>query len=65
MDDLETLKARVKQLNARATTLKMNLHDLSEELPTGWENIPDLAAQAFDAYRSLAEARALLAQAGG
>lgn len=65
MQDLDTLKARVKQLNARATTLKMNLHDLSEELPTGWENIPDLAAQAFDAYRSLAEARALLAQAGG
>jgi hypothetical protein len=65
MDDLETLKARVKQLNARATTLKMNLHDLSEDLPTGWENIPDLATQAFDAYRSLAEARAALAQAGG
>ncbi|MEA3221326.1 CCE_0567 family metalloprotein [Immundisolibacter sp.] len=65
MDDLETLKARVKQLNARATTLKMNLHDLSEELPTGWENIPDLAAQAFDAYRSLAEARRALTQAGG
>jgi hypothetical protein len=65
MDDLETLKARVKQLNARATTLKMNLHDLSEELPTGWENIPDLAAQAFDAYRSLAEARLALTQAGG
>ncbi|ANX02792.1 CCE_0567 family metalloprotein [Immundisolibacter cernigliae] len=65
MDDLETLKARVKQLNARATTLKMNLHDLSEDLPTGWENIPDLAAQAFDAYRSLAEARRALTQAGG
>ena len=65
MQDLDTLKARVKQLNARATTLKMNLHDLSEDLPTGWENIPDLAAQAFDAYRSLAEARALLTQAGG
>ncbi|MBC7163277.1 MAG: hypothetical protein H5U26_14400 [Immundisolibacter sp.] len=65
MDDLETLKARVKQLNARATTLKMNLHDLSEELPNGWENIPDLAAQAFDAYRSLAEARRALTQAGG
>ncbi len=65
MDDLETLKARVKQLNARATTLKMNLHDLSEELPTGWENIPDLAAQAFDAYRSLTEARLALTQAGG
>ena len=43
----------------------MNLHDLSEELPLGWENIPDLATQAFDAYRSLAEARAALAQAGG
>jgi hypothetical protein len=65
MQDLDTLKARVKQLNARATTLKMNLHDLSEELPQGWENIPAIAAQAHEAYRELAEARAALAQAGG
>ena len=56
MEDLDTLKARVKQLNARATTLKMNLHDLSEELPLGWETIPDVAAQAHAAYRELAEA---------
>lgn len=65
MQDLDTLKARVKQLNARATTLKMNLHDLAEELPLGWENIPEVAAQAHAAYRELAEARAALAQAGG
>lgn len=64
MEDLDTLKARVKQLNARATTLKMNLHDLSEELPLGWETIPDIADQAHAAYRELAEARAALESFG-
>jgi len=65
MDDIEILKAKVKKLNAQATTLKMNLHDLSEELPIGWESIPQLADQAYEAYRSLAAARQELARAGG
>lgn len=63
--DLEALKKDVKKLNAQATNLKMNLHDLSEDLPTGWEKIPDIATQAFDAYKNLAEARKRLAAAGG
>ena len=33
-DDVEVLKASLKKLNARATQAKMDLHDLSEELPT-------------------------------
>ena len=33
MSDIETLKAELKKLNARATQAKMDLHDLSEELP--------------------------------
>jgi hypothetical protein len=63
--DLDALKAQIKKLNAQATNLKMNLHDLSEDLPTGWEKIPDVAAQAYDAYKNLAEARKRLAAAGG
>ena len=65
MEDIETLKAQIKKLNAQATNLKMNLHDLSEDLPTGWEKIPEVAAQAYEAYKSLTEARSRLAAGGG
>ena len=41
----------------------MDLHDLSEDLPTGWEKIPEVAQAAFDAYRELTDARARLAAA--
>ena len=61
MDDLEALKAEVKKLNARATQAKMDLHDLSEELPTNWERIPDVARTAHEAHAALVAARAKLA----
>lgn len=64
MNDIDTLKAQVRKLNAQATNLKMNLHDLAEDLPNGWEKIPELAQQTFQTYRSLFEARARLAAAG-
>ena len=63
MSDIDALKAEIKKLSARATTTKMNLHDLSEELPISWENILTVAQQAYDAYRDLTEARARLKQA--
>lgn len=63
--DLEALKKDVKKLNAQATNLKMNLHDLAEDLPTGWEKIPDLAEQTYQTYRNLMAARRRLADAGG
>lgn len=63
--DVEGLKKEIKKLNAQATNLKMNLHDLSEDLPTGWENIPAVAAQAYESYKNLSEARARLAAIGG
>ena len=44
MADIDALKARIKSLNARATQAKMDLHDLSEDLPTGWQRIPELTA---------------------
>jgi len=64
MEDTETLKAEVKKLNARATQLKMDLHDLSEDLPIGWEKIPEVAAQTHEAYEKLTAARQKLAAAG-
>lgn len=65
MTDIETIKGEVKKLNAQATQLKMDLHDLSEDLPIGWEKIPDVAARTFKAYEQLTEARKRLAAAGG
>jgi hypothetical protein len=32
---------------------KMDLHDLSEELPINWEKIPDIARVAYDAFATL------------
>jgi hypothetical protein len=60
MSDVETLKAEVKKLNARATQKKMDLHDLSEELPTAWETIMQVAQETYDAYKELTEKRAEL-----
>lgn len=65
MSDIETAKAEVKKLNAQATQAKMDLHDLSEELPTGWERIPEVAARAHDLHARLAEARARLKALAG
>ncbi len=62
MADVETLKAELKKLNARATQAKMDLHDLSEELPTHWERIPEVAKTAHDAHVALMAARKQLAE---
>ena len=63
MDDIDAIKARVKKLNAQATQAKMDLHDLSEDLPTGWEKILQVAQIAYEAHQSLAAARKELAAA--
>lgn len=60
----EELKTLVKKLNAQATQAKMDLHDLSEELPLGWEKIPEQAQKTYEAYARLTEARKQLAAAG-
>ena len=63
MADIGVLKTEVKKLSARAMTLKMNLHDLSEELPINWQSIPQVAQETYDAFRTLEEKRAELRQA--
>jgi hypothetical protein len=60
MSDVDALKEEIKKLNARATAKKMDLHDLSEELPIKWETILDVAQEAYDAYKLLTEKRAEL-----
>ncbi|MDX2103349.1 MAG: hypothetical protein EAZ99_14530 [Alphaproteobacteria bacterium] len=60
MAEVDALKAEIRKLNARATDLKMALHDLSEELPAAWEQIPDVAQRTYDAFRTLAAKRAEL-----
>jgi hypothetical protein len=65
MQDIDTLKLQVKKLNQQATALKLELHDLSEELPTGWERLMEVATKTRDTYAALYDARRLLAAAGG
>jgi hypothetical protein len=60
MSDLETLKAEIKKLSAKATQAKMDLHDLSEELPINWTSILGLAQKAHDAFAELERKREAL-----
>ena len=60
MSDVETLKAEVKKLSARAMQAKMDLHDLSEELPIGLENVIATAERVCKSYDALNEAKARL-----
>lgn len=61
-DDVDGLKAEIKKLNDKATQAKMDLHDLSEELPTNWERIPEVAKIAHEAHAALMAARKKLAE---
>jgi hypothetical protein len=60
MSDLEALKAEIKKLSARAMQAKMDLHDLSEELPINWKQILATAQKTHDAFSELEKKRAEL-----
>ena len=60
MSGIDELKAEIKKLSAKATNMKMNLHDLSEELPVNWGSILTVAQGTYDAYAALEAARAKL-----
>jgi hypothetical protein len=53
MSDVEALKAEIKKLSARAMNAKMNLHDLSEELPVNWQTVLEVAQKTYDAFAEL------------
>ena len=63
INDIDALKADAKKANAKATQAKMDLHDLSEDLPTNWERILAVAQVAHDAHAALMAARARVAEA--
>lgn len=65
MSEIEALKAEIRKLSSKATTAKMNLHDLSEDLPVNWTEIPQVAKAAHEAYAALEAARAKLKDIGG
>jgi len=62
MSDVETLKAEIRKLSAKAMDAKMNLHDLSEELPINWQQIMIIAQKAYDLFGELEQKRASLKQ---
>jgi hypothetical protein len=64
METPETLKLEIKRLSSHAIQTKLDLHDLSEELPTGWERIMETAEKTFLTYQKLAEVRKKLAALG-
>ncbi len=57
MLDTDRLKAEIKKLSAQAMQAKMDLHDLSEELPIGWSQIPAVAQRAHDTFELLESKR--------
>lgn len=60
MNDIETLKAEIKKLSAKAMQAKMDLHDLSEELPVNWQSIISVAQRTHEAFAALEEKRGAL-----
>jgi hypothetical protein len=60
MSEVEALKAEIKKLSAKAMQAKMDLHDLSEELPIGWQTVLGLAQRTHDAFAELEAERARL-----
>ncbi len=62
MSEGETLKAEIKKLSARAMQAKMDLHDLSEELPVNWQSVLEVAQRTHDAFAALEKKRAELKQ---
>ena len=65
METIETLKSEIKKLSLQAVQAKMDLHDLSEELPANWERIPEVAQKTYQIYENLIAARQQLAALGG
>jgi len=63
--DHQNLEGEIKKLSLQAVQAKMDLHDLSEELPTNWERIPEVTQKTFQIYEMLIAAKQKLAALGG
>ncbi|MCI4673634.1 CCE_0567 family metalloprotein [Candidatus Mycolicibacterium alkanivorans] len=58
----EEIRAELKKLKYSAMQLKLDLHDLAEDLPIDWERLPAVAARTFDTYSAIAGLERELAQ---
>ena len=58
----DELKARIKRLGFEASQLKLDLHDLTEDLPNGWEQILPVAERTYQKYVDLMAAKQQLAE---
>jgi hypothetical protein len=58
----DELKAKIKRLSFEASQLKLDLHDLSEDLPNGWEQIMQVAERTYRKYSDVAAAKQQLAE---
>lgn len=58
----DELKARIKRLSFEASQLKLDLHDLAEDLPNGWEQIMQVAERTYKKYADLVAAKQQLAE---
>jgi hypothetical protein len=65
METIDTLKLEIQKLSSQAVQAKLDLHDLSEDLPTGWERIPEVAQKTFQTYEKLIAAKQKLTALGG
>lgn len=63
-DQLADTRARLRKLTGTASRLKLDLHDLAEDLPTGWETIPEVAARTYEAYAEIDRLQRELAKEG-
>ncbi|MEI9412076.1 CCE_0567 family metalloprotein [Mesorhizobium salmacidum] len=61
MSDLEDLQMKIRRLQSRAGTAKMDLHDLAEDLPVGWRKIKAVAEKTFDVFAEWDAAKTELA----
>lgn len=62
MNETEEARNRVRKLNSRAGTAKMELHDLTEDLPINWSGIIGVAEKTFAIFEELDAAKAELAR---
>ncbi|CDX20838.1 conserved hypothetical protein [Mesorhizobium plurifarium] len=61
MSNLEELQKKVRKLQSRAGTAKMELHDLAEDLPVNWTQIKVVAERTFAVFAELDAAKRDLA----
>lgn len=55
--DIEAMTKEVKKLKRMASEAAMELHDVAEECPARWEEIPAAAEKAFARHTAYFEAK--------